>query len=471
MSVVLNLPVYIIFAYILYQICKSDDAGKFYALALGSLLFPAVGTIISSPALTPNQAFLYTYFLVEILHSIGKNHKTYKRILYLPLLLIIGSISVTILYTEGLNVKTFYIAGRDFCETYGYLIAAFIAGTRIPGHGIYRTFYTPVLILCCFAVIEVLIEYNIPYTFICSAYPNTDMAYTSLARGGTFSDSWRIRASVTTAHPTALGTLLSCLFAFYLPLWKKEIIEQKKLVVLLLALLVATVVCGSRTAMVCAALTIALFLFSRVNIYLKIFIAGMVVFSFGAALSFFVSQFEDSRGSNLNFRREQLLFSVLAIQQSPIYGNGVQYISKYIFGDTDDGSRGLAKGYDNENLGGLESIIFRKLIDYGFLGLGCFFAFLAFFQFYFLINRKKSIYALSGAFTTLSFTLFLILSGTLQNSIIYGYVFLGYCLGKVRTLNVLGIDESEDAEEQESLEESEAEIEEAQEVKAITAKN
>lgn len=471
MSIVLNLPVYFIFAFILYNICKSDEAGKFYALTLGSLLFPAVGTIISSPAVAPNQAFIYTYFLVEIIHSIGKYHKTYKRILYIPLLLIIGSITITILYTEGLNTKTFYIAGRDFCETYGYLIAAFLAGTRIPGHGIYKEFYKPILILCAFAVIEVLIEYNIPYTFICSAYPNTDMAYTSLESGGTFTESWRIRAAVTTAHPTALGTLLSCIFAFYLPLWKKEIIEQKKLILLLCATLIAIIVSGSRTAMVCATITIVIFLFSRVNIYLKVCIAGLMFFSFGAALTFFVNQFEDSRGSNLNFRREQLLFSVLAIQQSPIYGNGVQYISKYIFGDTDDGSRGIARGYDNENLGGLESIVFRKLIDYGFLGLGCFFAFLAFFQFYFLINRKKSIYASSGAFVTFSFTLFLILSGTLQNSIIYGYVFLGYCLGKVRVLNVLGIDESEDSEEQESLEESEAEIEEAQEVKAITAKN
>ena len=78
---------------------------------------------------------------------------------------------------------------------------------------------------------------------------------------------------------------------------------------------------------------------------------------------------------------------------------------------------------------------------------------MAFFQFYFLINRKKSIYANSGAFVTFSFTLFLILSGTLQNSIIYGYVFLGYCLGKVRVLNVLGIEESKDTEEQEYLEE------------------
>lgn len=453
MSVVLNLPVYFIFAFILYKICKSDEAGKFYALAIGTLLFPAVGTFISSPAMAPNQFFIYTYFLVEILQAIGKNHTSFKRILYIPLLLIIGSITITILYTDGLDTKTFYVAGRDFCETYGYLIAAFIAGTKAPGNDIFDTFYKPVLVLCAFAVIEVLIEYNIPYMFICSAYPNTDMAYTTLESGGTFSESWRIRAAVTTAHPTALGTLLSCLFAFYLPLWKKEIIEQKKLILLLCATLIAIIVSGSRTAMVCATITIVIFLFSRVNIYLKVCIAGLMFFSFGAALSFFVSQFEDSRGSNLNFRREQLLFSVLAIQQSPIYGNGVQYISKYIFGDTDDGSRGIARGYDNENLGGLESIVFRKLIDYGFLGLGCFFAFLAFFQFYFLINRKKSIYANSGAFVTFSFTLFLILSGTLQNSIIYGYVFLGYCLGKVRVLNVLGIEESKDTEEQEYLEE------------------
>lgn len=471
MSVVLNLPVYFIFAFILYKICKSDEAGKFYALAIGTLLFPAVGTFISSPAMAPNQFFIYTYFLVEILQAIGKNHTSFKRILYIPLLLIIGSITITILYTDGLDTKTFYVAGRDFCETYGYLIAAFIAGTKAPDNDIFDTFYKPVLVLCAFAVIEVLIEYNIPYTFICSAYPNYDMGYTSLENGGTFIDSWRIRAAVTTAHPTSLGTLLSCIFAFYLPLWRKQIIEQKKLLLLLLALLVAIVVCGSRTAMICAALSIAVFLFSRVNIYLKVFIAGLIFFSFGAALTFFVNQFEDSRGSNLNLRREQLIFSVLAIRQSPIYGNGVQYISKHIFGDSDEG-RGVARGYDDENLGGLESIIFRKLIDYGFLGLGCFLGFLAFFQFYFFINRKRTLYARSGALVTLSFTTFLVLSGTLLNSIVYGFIFLGFCLGKTRKLKVLEAEGHEKALElDETSEESEAEEEEAQEVKAITAED
>lgn len=444
MSFVFNLPVYVLFALILFRIYKNDEAGKFYALSLGTLLFPLVGTFISSPAMAPNQAFIFSYLLTELVQSIGKQGSNSKRILYIPLLLIIASTTATILYTEGFNAKTFYVAARDFLETYGYLIAAFIAGINIQDDGIFDKFYKPVLLLCTFALIEVVLEYNIPYTFICSAYPNYDLAYTSLERGGIFTDSWRIRAAVTTVHPTALGTLLSCLFAFYLPLWKKDIIEQKKLIILFIALLVAIVVSGSRTAMICAAMSFGIFLFSRVNIYLKIFLLGIAIISFGTILSIMVSQFENSRGSNLDFRKEQLLFSVLAIQQSPIYGNGVQYTSKYIFGDTDDGSRGLAKGSDNENLGGLESIVFRKIIDYGFLGLGCFLAFLVYFQFYFAFNRKKSIYAQSGALITASFTVFLILSGTLANSIVYGFTLIGFCLAKTRRAKELEYEDSDD---------------------------
>ena len=463
MSFALNLPVYFLFAAILYKICKGGEAGKFYALALGTLLFPMSGTIIAKPTVSPNHAFIYANLFIELIQSIGKNHTNYKRILYIPLLLIIASTSTTILYTEGLDPQTFYVAARDFCESYGYLIAAFIAGTKTKGNDIFEKFYKPTIFLCVFAVIEVLIKYNIPYTFICSAYPNYDPSFASLDKGAVFIESWRTRAAVTTVHPTALGTVLSTLFAFYLPIWKKNIMPQKKLVFTLITLIIGMYVNGSRTAMLCALLAFAVFFFSKVNIYLKVFLAGVTILSFGTIITLAINHFENSNGSSLDLRKEQLFFSVLAIQQSPIYGNGVQFTSKYIFGITDDGVRGMARGDDDEDLGGLESIVFRKLIDYGFLGLASFFAYLFIFQFYFLIHRNKSLYAQCGALTTLSFTVFLILSGTLSNSIVYGYIVLGFCLARTRMAAIQAQKDDENSDE------SEAEDEESQEPKSITA--
>ena len=428
MSIVNSLAVYILFFAILYKICKGAESEKFYSLVLGTLLFPLVGTFTSSPAISPNHAFIYTYLVVELLISIGKHNSIPKKIIILPLIPLLYSTSATILHTDGFDGKTFYVALRDFLETYGYFIAAYIAGYKLPKDDIFKKFFTPTIVLCICAFIEVLVMYNVPYVIICSAYPNYDMAYTTLESGGIFTDSWRIRAAVTTVHPTALGTLLSCLFAFYLPLWGKNVISNKNLLVLHLFILAAIVVCGSRTALICAGLTLILFIFFRVNIYLKFIFIGFAFFSLGSIFSLFVDQFENSRGSNLELRKEQMAFSVLSIRRSPIYGNGVQYTSKFIFRDTDDGSRGTAKGYYNENLGGLESIVFRKIIDFGILGLASFLFFLLFFQFYFLFNKKYSVYASSGGLVTCSFTLFLILSGTLANSIIYGFVFMGYCL-------------------------------------------
>ena len=464
MSFAINLSVYFLFAVILYMVCKSNENGKFYALALGTLLFPAAGTIIAKPTIAPHHAFIYTYLITEFLQSIGKNPTYFKRILYFPLFLIIASTTATILYTEGLDPKTFYVAVRDFFETYGYLIAAFIAGIKTQGFGIFDKFHKPVIIFCIFAVIEVLIEYNIPYMLICSAYPNYN-GFASLDKGAVFLESWRIRAAVTTVHPTALGTVLSCLFAFYLPLWKKDIIPQRNLTITLVALTVAMIVSGSRTSMLCAILTFCVFFYSKASVYFKIVLVGLAIFSFGTVITLTINYFENSNGSSLDLRKEQLLFSVLTIQQSPIYGNGLQYTSKYIFGIDSDGNKGLAKGYDDENLGGLESIIFRKLIDYGFLGLACFFAYLLYFLFYFILHRKKTVYAHCGALVTFSFTIFLILSGTLSNSIVYGYIFIGFCLARTRMSAVLG------TTDEETLEESEAEIKESQEPKALAAKN
>jgi len=464
MSLAINLIVYILFAAILYTVCKSNETSKFYALALGTLLFPAAGVIIEKPTVAPHHAFIYTYLFTEFIQSIGKNPTYFKRILYFPLFLIIASTIATILYTEGFNIKTFYVAVRDFCETYGYLIAAFIAGTKTEGFDIFDKFHKPVIVFCIFAVIEVLIEYNIPYMFICSAYPNYN-GFASLDKGAVFLESWRIRAAVTTVHPTALGTVLSCLFAFYLPLWKKDIIPQKNLCITLAALAVAMMVSGSRTSMLCAILTLGIFFYTKASIYFKIVLVGLAIFSFGTVITLTINYFEDSNGSSLDLRKEQLLFSVLAIQQSPIYGNGLQYTSKYIFESDTEGKKGTAKGSDDENLGGLESIIFRKLIDYGFLGLVCFFAYLLCFLFYFIRHRKKTVYAHCGALVTFSFTIFLILSGTLSNSIVYGYLLIGFCLARTRMIAVLG------STDEENLEESETEIQESQEPKALTAKN
>ena len=464
MSFAINLSVYILFAVILYTICKGNETGKFYALALGTLIFPAAGTFIAKPTIAPHHAFIYTYLAMEFIQSVGKNPTYFKRVLYFPLFLIIASTAITILFTEGLDPKTFYVAVRDFFETYGYLIAAFIAGTKTPGFDIFDKFHKPVIIFCIFAVIEVLIEYNIPYMFICSAYPNYN-GFASLDKGAVFLESWRIRAAVTTVHPTALGTVLSCLFAFYLPLWKKNIIQQKNLYITLAALTIAMIVSGSRTSIVCALLTLCVFFYSKASIYFKIVLIGLAIFSFGTIITLTINYFEDSNGSSLDLRKQQLIFSVLAIQQSPIYGNGLQYTSKYIFEADTDGNKGTAKGSDDENLGGLESIIFRKLIDYGFLGLACFFAYLLCFQLYFIRHRKKTMYAHCGALITFSFTIFLILSGTLSNSIVYGYLLIGFCLARTRMAAVLGTTDEED------LEESEAEIEKTQEPKALTAKN
>jgi len=464
MSLVTNLPVYILFAVILYTICKGNEAGKFYALALGTLIFPAAGTIIAKPTLAPHHAFIYSYLILELIQSVGKHHTSYKRVLYIPLFLIIASTTATIIHTKGFDPQTFYIATRDFCETYGYLIAAFIAGTKTEGLDIFDKFHKPVIVFCIFAVIEILIEYNIPYMLICSAYPNYN-GYASLDKGAVFLESWRIRAAVTTVHPTALGTVLCTLFAFFLPLWRKDILPKKNLQITLVALIVATLISGSRTSMLCTAMVLAVFIYTKSNIYFKIVLTALAIFSFGAAITIAVNYFENSNGSSLDLRKEQLLFSVLTVQQSPIYGNGVQYISKYIFEIDGEGNKGLARGDDNENLGGLESIVFRKLIDYGFLGLGCFFAFLLYIQFYFLHHRKKTIFAHCGAFVTLSFMVFLILSGTLSNSIVYGYILIGFCLARTRMAAVLG------TTDEESLEKSEAEVNETQEPKAITAED
>ena len=110
---------------------------------------------------------------------------------------------------------------------------------------------------------------------------------------------------------------------------------------------------------------LGLYVFMKVGIRARIMILVLVGFMMAAILPRAIEEFSvEGQGSSMSMREEQLLFSYLHFVKSPIYGNGVRYISKYVMERDTYNDRVV-----DSSIGGLESVIFFQLIDYGLIGL------------------------------------------------------------------------------------------------------
>ena len=154
---------------------------------------------------------------------------------------------------------------------------------------------------------------------------------------------------------------------------------------------------------------------------------------------------QQSKGSSLSLREQQMLFTLFQIQQSPIVGNGTGY-TKNVF-DYDDEGRPI----NDASIGGLESIVFRSLIDYGFIGLAAYYFYdLCLFLLFF--RRRKVMWTASvGYHMVFVSTLFFTLSGHIGNNTAFAFLLDGILLGSLYR-DKDDSENSEDAPESESSE-------------------
>ena len=203
--------------------------------------------------------------------------------------------------------------------------------------------------------------------------------------------------------------------------------------------------------MLCSAFGVGLYIYFKLKPFMKILIAGVVIFSFSAMLAILLQNFKTNTehgGSSLDFRTSQLLFSVATIYNSPILGNGNKYTSHVIFAE--DSRASDSSGND---LGGLESIVFSLLIDRGFFGLFSYYLLLIW-MFVLLFRYREKLHRISGGFALIaSGSLFLTLSGTIGNSSSFLFLFTGLQLGYISQYKQIAYDnntEVSDAELDES---------------------
>lgn len=417
-----NILAYLLLAGLLYVMAFLDERNRFMALVLGTILFPESVLFMQKPSVSPQLLFLYGFFFVEFYsHPMRFKQDFLAFPLKTVLLLILCSRAGTEFYNGSTSLKEIFAIVWNYVNLYGYLFAAFIAGRRVDVQGFGRSFLLPTAVICILTIFEGLLLVNIPYKIIASAFPINDGIY---AAGSITTDSWRTRAFFTTKHPTTLGTLLMCLFVFYLSFLRGKKSWNFETISVFILLLLAMYICGSRTAMACAALGVAIFMYHKIPTILKLCIVG--IFAYACYFSFnYVYELFDSRGqgSSISLRLDQLLFSYLEWQKSPIWGRGQGYIGQEILERDAYGGRVF-----NHEIGGLESIVFKMMIENGAVGLVMYFLLFVYLAIWFFLCRK-SVNAVTGLAITIVSAAFFSLSGHIGNNTAFSFLFMGLLLG------------------------------------------
>ena len=448
----MSIVVLLFFFGLLAYMFLTDTQGRFLALVMGTVLFPTTALIIKNPSVSPQHIFLYAFFFIEYFKDRGNFNKSiFNNLLIVPIGISAISYIFTAIYNSGIASKDMYYGIRDVIDCFGYIYAAFICGRQVDVYEFAKKLIPFAIVVCIFGIIEILLSDNYPYKIINAAFPYYEGSR-DLNATMNLTEHWRFRTCFTTKHPTAFGTLLMSMFLFYAPYFKKVGVEHKKIILVLALLALNLFLCGSRTAMLCSAFGVGLYIYFKLKPFMKILIAGVFIFSFSAMLAILLQNFKTNTehgGSSLDFRTSQLLFSVATIYNSPILGNGNKYTSHVIFAE--DSRASDSSGND---LGGLESIVFSLLIDRGFFGLFSYYLLLIW-MFVLLFRYREKLHRISGGFALIaSGSLFLTLSGTIGNSSSFLFLFTGLQLGYISQYKQIAYDNNTDVSDAEPDESS-----------------
>ena len=447
----MSIVVLLFFFGLLAYMFLTDTQGRFLALIMGTVLFPTTALIIKNPSVSPQHIFLYAFFFIEFFKDRGNFNKSiFNNLLAVPIGISVISYIFTAIYNSGIASKDMYYGIRDVIDCFGYIYAAFICGRQVDVYEFAKKLIPFAIVVCIFGIIEILLSDNYPYKIINAAFPYYEGSR-DLNATMDLTEHWRFRTCFTTKHPTAFGTLLMSMFLFYAPYFKKVGVEHKKIILVLALLALNLFLCGSRTAMLCAAFGVGLYIYFKLKPFMKVLIAGVFIFCF-SAIAILLQNFKTNTehgGSSLDFRTSQLLFSVASIYNSPILGNGNKYTSHVIFAE--DSRASDSSGND---LGGLESIVFSLLIDRGFFGLFSYYLLLIW-MFVLLFRYREKLHRISGGFALIaSGSLFLTLSGTIGNSSSFLFLFTGLQLGYISQYKQIAYDNNTEVSDAESSDES-----------------
>ena len=407
------------------MIQQKKEENRLLLLIIGLFCIPASAVAFSkSPYLDPKSILLYLYIITSYVNDPSEFKRSIRDFPFkIPCFIVLVFFVITAYFGADGSAKRIYDSVRIYIDSYGFLFAAFCAGRKADFHVFYKNFFKLVFLLCTLGVIEHFIHDNIPYKIICSAFPYYD-GFADLNGTVTFDQDWRTRINILTKHPTALGTMLCICILTIIPLARKDISKEKKL--LFAGLILVTVYySGSRTALLCALFFSLYYFVSKKSKFFKlVLLVSLIIAASNITKDFIENLTTKGQGSSLELRQDQLLYSYMQFRNSPYFGNGLGYIEKYLIEEDKNGRAQV------ENLGGLESVVFSLLINQGIFGLVSYFFMLGWIMVFFKRKANQGkIAGDQGFLVTSCCTLFFILSGHIGSNDIMCYTFIGLLAG------------------------------------------
>lgn len=436
----LSFIVLLVFFILLGVFLFGNPKHQFVCVLLVSILIPPFVFFVKSPAISPHHLFLYLFFLKLFFDSPTRlKEKVNQFPLKVPFFIIIVSLVLSIFYNNDIKLGL-YNGFRYFMEGYSYLLLAFICAAYYRETDFWNKMFWPLVFFCLLGLFEFAQGDNLAFKMICKAFPIYD-GYFSLDNVISVSRTYRARIFITTQHPTTLGAAMSCLLLAVISQTKNLDWTKIRITAVSLLMLSILYLSGSRTGLICFLFGAIVLFFDRIAFFFKIFAFGVCTFLVVYQANSFVEEFsKEGQGSSITMRQEQLLFSYFHLMKSPIFGNGVRYTSKNIMERDTYNDRVI-----DSSIGGLESVIFYQLIDYGIFGFSAYFLLYIYIIWYFFKRRKNS-YALTGLIISVSFLLFACFSGELGGNNVIAYLLIGYCMG------IVYLQEKEKQSEEDSLE-------------------
>lgn len=299
---------------------------------------------------------------------------------------------------------------------YGIFLYSYTVSNQYSFSKIQKKVFLLLSILTLIGAINYIYKDNIILTQI---YSNFNLQSNISDDIGTlYQERDRFRVSSLFTNPFDYGYINLVIFLYFMYLYISKQYSNKLLVLLALIMSAwAVIFCGCRTVLLTLILSIIIFLLYNYNLkktskYIFISIILFIIFYFtipflreitDAIISLFNSQGGTSvQGSSIDMRLTQLYGSIEYFLQSPLFGNGFEYINEGL------GWQDFDQSKMNTDMYGFESIIFVLLIERGLIGIIAYIYFAI--KVYGYINKKKNIDRTCAAFGFSVFSAYLIFS-------------------------------------------------------------
>ncbi|PTQ99330.1 O-antigen ligase-like membrane protein [Mucilaginibacter yixingensis] len=362
------------------QVILKPGIKKLLWFFAGVLLFPPAVTIISSPSVPFPRLMIYVLLTVTFIQQKKVFSELKLFVLKVPLLILFFLLLCIGLSDSRLNLfLQFYRPITYFLENFFivFLTYYYIKSSN-DALRIYDFLIKIFILFGLYGLSNYVTKNNEYNAFITNLYNSHDFANDNMITG-----LYRFRVSSLSWHAIYYGFLLMIMLLMETFMFTSVKIRQKNYVIYIfvaILLLVNLFLANSRTpilGLIAGALIYVLFaikLTKKIAIFYAVIFAGIVSFAVlpkSAEIvlktaNIFTGRDAEKKGegSSMKMRQMQLDASVRIFNQSPVTGNGFEYINENLGYSSD-----TKKSKSSKDLEGFESYYFKLLIEQGMLGI------------------------------------------------------------------------------------------------------